>query len=47
MKNREAFKINLSIPDTLNTKLIDFETVDSLTRKVDIPENKTKIENKK
>jgi hypothetical protein len=40
-------EINLSIPDTLNTKLIDFETVDSLTRKVDIPENKTKIENKK
>jgi len=40
-------EINLSIPDTLNTKLIDFKTINSLTIKIDSLENKIKIENKK
>ena len=46
LKINNLKEINLSIPDTFNTKLIDFKTIDSLTIKIDSLENKIKIENK-
>jgi hypothetical protein len=40
-------EINLIVPDTLNTRLLDFQYTDSLTIRIDSLNNKVLIQNKK